>query len=155
MAFHGPDGPNMVIVRFIMDNVWSVAQLESYITSYRPGGPPLHVLRILMGHGELPPPAYAQCLSRLASILFGLGHVKPVNMVVRDLLRRVPPGLLTIQQVPNAMRVLRGIKKKGKNEWWKEGGGGGNKRCYGYCYPFLQNFLVSFCFPALVSSLPR
>ena len=107
MAFHGPDGPNMVIVRFIMDNVWSVAQLESYITSYRPGGPPLHVLRILMGHGELPPPAYAQCLSRLASILFGLGHVKPVNMVVRDLLRRVPPGLLTIHQVLTTTYTLR------------------------------------------------
>jgi hypothetical protein len=88
MAFHGPDGPNMVIVRFIMDNVWSVGRLEAYITSYQPGGPPLHVLRILYGHGRI-----------LASILFGLGHVKPVNQVVQDLLRRVPPGLLTMQQV--------------------------------------------------------
>ncbi len=99
MAFHGSVGPNMVIVRFIMDNVWSVGRLEAYITSYQPGGPPLHVLRILFGYGRIPPPAYARCLARLASILFGLGHVKPVNLVVQDLLRRVPPGLLTVQQV--------------------------------------------------------
>jgi hypothetical protein len=107
MAFHSPHGLNMVIVRYIMDNVWTMAQLESYITSYQPGGPPLHVLRTLLGHGRLAPPAYTQCLSRLASILFGLGHVKPVNMVVRDLLRRVPPGLLTIHQVLTTTYTLR------------------------------------------------
>ncbi len=99
MAFHNADGPNMIVVRYIMDNVWSVGRLEAYITSYQPGGPPLHVLRILFGHGRIPPPAYARCLARLASILFGLGHVKPVNLVVQDILRRVPPGLLTVQQV--------------------------------------------------------
>ena len=104
MAFHNADGPNMIVVRNIMDNMWSVGRLEAYITSYQPGGPPLHVLRILFGHGRIPPPAYARCLARLASILFGLGHVKPVNLVVQDILRRVPPGLLTVQQV----RVLFG-----------------------------------------------
>jgi hypothetical protein len=99
MAFHGPNGPNMIIVRYVMDNVWSVAQLEAYITAYHPGPPPLHVLRILLGHGRITPPAYAQCLARLASILFGLGHVKPVNVVVAELLQHIPPGLLTAQQV--------------------------------------------------------
>ena len=99
MAFHGPDGPNMVIVRYVMDNVWTVAQLEAYIVGYQPGPPPLHVLRILLGHGRIAPHAYARCLARLASILFGLGHVKPVNVVVADILRHVPPGLLTAQQV--------------------------------------------------------
>jgi hypothetical protein len=99
MAFHSPNGPNMVIVRYVMYNVWSVAKLESYITSYQPGGPPLHVLRILLGHGRIAPPAYAQCLARLASILFGLGHVKPVNVVVAELLQHIPPGHLTVQQV--------------------------------------------------------
>jgi hypothetical protein len=99
MAFHSPNGPNMVIVRYVMYNVWSVAKLESYITSYQPGGPPLHVLRILLGHGRIAPPAYAQCLARLASILFGLGHVKPVNVVVAELLQHIRPGHLTPQQV--------------------------------------------------------
>jgi hypothetical protein len=99
MAFHSDDGPNMIIVRFVMDNIWSVAQLEAYITTYQPGPPPLGVLRTLLGHGRIAPPAYAQVLARLASILFGLGHVKPVNVVVQDLLRHVPPGLLTAQQV--------------------------------------------------------
>jgi hypothetical protein len=99
MAFHSPNGPNMVIVRYVMYNVWSVAKLESYITSYQPGGPPLHVLRILLGYGRIAPPAYAQCLARLASILFGLGHVKPVNVVVAELLQHIPPGHLTVQQV--------------------------------------------------------
>jgi hypothetical protein len=99
MAFHGLDGPNMIIVRYIMDNVWSMARLETYITSYQPGGPPLHILRHLLGHGRLPAPAYAEVLSRLASILFGLGHLKPVNVVVAELLRGIPPGHLTPQQV--------------------------------------------------------
>ncbi len=99
MAFHGLDGPNMIIVRYIMDNVWTMARLEAYITSYQPGGPPLHVLRHLMGHGRLPPPAYTRVLSRLASLLFGLGHLKPVNLVVVELLRGIPPGHLTPQQV--------------------------------------------------------
>ncbi len=100
MAFHGLDGPNMIIVRYIMDNVWSMARLEAYITSYQPGGPPLHVLRHLLGHGRLPAPAYTEVLSRLASLLFGLGHLKPVNVVVAELLRGIPPGHLTPQQVP-------------------------------------------------------
>ncbi len=99
MAFHGPDGPNMIIVRYIMDNVWSMARLETYITTYQPGGPPLHVLRHLLGHGRLPAPAYTEVLSRLASLLFGLGHLKPVNVVVAELLRGIPPGRLTPQQV--------------------------------------------------------
>ncbi len=109
MAFHGPDGPNMVIVRYVMDNVWTVAQLEAYIVGYQPGPPPLHVLRILLGHGRIAPHAYARCLARLASILFGLGHVKPVNVVVADILRHVPPGLLTAQQVTldNSLSVTR------------------------------------------------
>ena len=99
MAFHSAEGPNMIIVRYVMDNVWSVAQLEAYIVGYQPGPPPLHVLRILLGHSRIAPHEYARCLARLASILFGLGHVKPVNVVVADILRRVPPGLLTAQQV--------------------------------------------------------
>ncbi len=99
MAFHSAEGPNMIIVRYVMDNVWTVAQLEAYIVGYQPGPPPLHVLRILLGHGRIAPHEYARCLARLASILFSLGHVKPVNVVVADLLRRVPPGLLTAQQV--------------------------------------------------------
>jgi hypothetical protein len=99
MAFHSDDGPNMIIVRFVMDNIWSVAQLEAYITTYQPGPPPLHVLRTLLGHGRIAPPAYARCLARLASILFGLGHIKPVYVVVAEMLQRIPPGLLTAQQV--------------------------------------------------------
>jgi hypothetical protein len=106
MAFHSDDGPNMVIVRFVMDNIWSVAQLEDYITTYQPGPPPLHVLRTLLGHGRIAPPAYAQCLARLASILFGLGHIKPVYVVVAEMLQRIPPGLLTAQQVRWPSRIL-------------------------------------------------
>jgi hypothetical protein len=105
MAFHGLDGPNMIIVRYIMDNVWSMARLEAYITSYQPGGPPLHVLRHLLGHGRLPAPAYTEVLSRLASLLFGLGHLKPVNVVVAELLRGIPPGRLTPQQVPSCSAI--------------------------------------------------
>jgi hypothetical protein len=99
MAFSGPNVPNMVVVRYVMDNVWSVGRLETYITTYRPGGPPLHVLRHLLGHANLPAHDYARCLSQLASLLFGLGHVKPVNVVVAELLRNIPPGHLTPQQV--------------------------------------------------------
>ncbi len=99
MAFSGPNVPNMVVVHYVMDNVWSVGRLETYITTYRPGGPPLHVLRHLLGHANLPAHDYARCLSQLASLLFGLGHVKPVNVVVAELLRNIPPGHLTPQQV--------------------------------------------------------
>ncbi len=45
MAFSGPIVPNMIIVRFVMDNFWSVGRLETYITGYQPGGIPLAILR--------------------------------------------------------------------------------------------------------------
>jgi hypothetical protein len=99
MAFSGPIVPNMIVVRFVMDNFWSVGRLETYITGYQPGGIPLAILRRTLGHHFLPPPLYARNLSRLAALLFGIGHAKSVKEVLLDLFLRIPPGHLTPDQV--------------------------------------------------------
>ena len=99
MAFSGLIVPNMTIVRFVMDNFWSVGRLETYITGSQPGGIPLAILRRTLGHHFLPPPLYSRNLSRLAALLFGIGHAKSVNEVLLDLFLRIPPGHLTPEQV--------------------------------------------------------
>jgi hypothetical protein len=102
MAFSGPYHPNMTVVRFIMDNLWMVARLEAYLTTYQPGGIALSTLRCALGHARVSPPVYARCLSRLASILFEIGHVKTVPEVIIELhppSLLIPPGQLTVDQV--------------------------------------------------------
>ena len=85
MAFHGSDGPNMVIVRFIMDNVWSVGRLEAYITSYYPDGVPLHTLRYALGRNRVPLHQYARTLVKFATVLLALGHVRTPASILLEL----------------------------------------------------------------------
>jgi hypothetical protein len=85
MAFHGSDGPNMVIVRFIMDNVWSVGRLEAYITSYYPDGVPLHTLRYALGRNRVPLHQYSNTLVKFATVLLALGHVRTPASILLEL----------------------------------------------------------------------
>ena len=99
MAAPAPHIPNMTTVVYIFDNTWTMAQVEAYIVDYQPGGISLSTLRRALGYGILNPAAYAQNISKVAAILFTLGHTRTVHEVLLDLLHRVNPLRLTVDQV--------------------------------------------------------
>ena len=123
MAAPAPHIPNMATVVYIFDNTWTMAQVEAYIVDYQPGGISLSTLRRALGYGILNPAAYAQNISKVAAILFTLGHTKTVHEVLLDLLHRVNPLRLTVDQV--CFCLIRSLLFSSSHEWWKEGGGGG------------------------------
>jgi hypothetical protein len=62
MANNAQYRPNPYIVKYVFDNIWTVAQLEAYITSYQPGGVSLAVLRRALKHGRVDDAQYSrQC----------------------------------------------------------------------------------------------
>jgi len=69
-------GPNVHIARFVFENIWTVENLEDYVTGYYPDGVPLLTLRRALGYNRVPPHEYAHTLVRVAVALFVLGHVR-------------------------------------------------------------------------------
>ncbi len=62
MANNAHYRPNPYIVKYVFDNIWTVAQLETYITSYQPGGVSLAVPRRALKHGRVDDAQYSrQC----------------------------------------------------------------------------------------------
>jgi hypothetical protein len=94
-----PYQPNMTIIQFILDNIWTVEQLETYVVNYQPGGVSLFILRRALGHGRVDASQYARTLAKTAAVLYYLGHVKTVPEVFLELLLRVNPLVLTLDQV--------------------------------------------------------
>jgi hypothetical protein len=94
-----PFRPNMLMVQFVFDNIWSVDQLEKYVTSYQPGGVPLPILRRALGYRQTDVARYALTLSKTAAVLYALGHIKTVPEVLLELLLRLNPLYLTLDQV--------------------------------------------------------
>jgi len=99
MSNYAPFRPNMLMVQFVFDNVWTVEQLEDYVTSYPPGGVPLSILRRALGYSQADSACYALTLSKTAAVLYALGHTKTVPEVLLELLLRLNPLLLTADQV--------------------------------------------------------
>ena len=95
MSNYAPFRPNMLMVQFVFDNVWTVEQLEDYVTSYPPGGVPLSILRRALGYSQAGSACYALTLSKTAAVLYALGHTKTVPEVLLELLLRLNPLLLT------------------------------------------------------------
>jgi hypothetical protein len=62
----------------------------------------------------------SRTLSKTAAVLFFLGHVKPATEVLLELLVRVDPFRLTLEQV-------------GAGFWQTEGGGG--EKSFNYSFP--------------------
>ncbi len=60
MANNAQYRPNPYIVKYVFDNIWTVAQLETYITSYQPGGVSLAVLRRALKHGRVDDAQYSR-----------------------------------------------------------------------------------------------
>jgi hypothetical protein len=89
----------MIIVRYVMDNVWTVAQLEAYIVGYQPGGISLTFLRRVVGYGFHDAATYARLLAKTAAILYTLGHTKTVPQVLLEMLLHMNPLRLTSEQV--------------------------------------------------------
>jgi hypothetical protein len=89
----------MVIIQFIFDNVWTTSQLEAYVVSYQPGGISLYMLRRAMGYGRVSASQYSRTLAKTAAVLYYLGHIKTVPEVFLELLLRVNPLVLTLEQV--------------------------------------------------------
>jgi hypothetical protein len=69
-------GPNVHIARFVFENIWTVENLEDYVTGYYPDGVPLLTLRRALGYNRVPPHEYAHTLVRVAVALLVLGHVR-------------------------------------------------------------------------------
>jgi|LakMenE18May11ns_1017448.scaffolds.fasta_scaffold9715775_1 hypothetical protein len=99
MSNYAPFRPNMLMAQFVFDNVWTVQQLEDYVTSYPPGGVPLSILRRALGYSQAGSACYALTLSKTAAVLYALGHTKTVPEVLLELLLRLNPLLLTADQV--------------------------------------------------------
>ncbi len=53
MANNAHYRPNPYLVQYVFDNIWTLDQLETYITSYQPGGVSLAVLRRALKHGRV------------------------------------------------------------------------------------------------------
>jgi hypothetical protein len=95
----GYDGPNVLIVRYVFDNTWSVDALEAYVTNYQPEGVSLRTLRHALGHHNVPFHTYAQMLVKLAACLVALGHVRsPARVLLELVLFRALPHL-TVAEV--------------------------------------------------------
>jgi hypothetical protein len=86
MASHGAGKPNIRLVRFALDNFWSIDRLERYIVDYQPGGVPLPILRHILGHNRVSLADYAYSLVKFATILVALGHAKPPSLILLELL---------------------------------------------------------------------
>jgi hypothetical protein len=86
MASHGAGKPNLRLVRFALDNFWSIDRLERYIVDYQPGGVPLPILRHILGHNRVSLADYAYSLVKFATILVALGHAKPPSLILLELL---------------------------------------------------------------------
>ena len=62
MANNAHYRPNPYVVKYVFDNIWTVDQLETYVTSYQPGGVSLAVLRRALRHGRVDDAQYSrQC----------------------------------------------------------------------------------------------
>jgi hypothetical protein len=120
MSNFAPFLPNMLMVQFVFDNVWTVEQLEEYVTSYPPGGVPLSILRRALGYSQADSSCYALTLSKTAAVLYALGHTKTVPEVLLELLLRLNPLLLTADQVDFLLPTHVGCRIAG--EGW--GGAG-------------------------------
>ena len=118
-----PYQPNMTIIQFILDNIWTVEQLETYVVNYQPGGVSLFILRRALGHGRVDAGQYARTLAKTAAVLYYLGHVKTVPEVFLELLLRINPLVLTLDQVGVSIFLYA----HWVIFWWEEKGGGG--RC--------------------------
>jgi hypothetical protein len=119
-----PYQPNMTIIQFILDNIWTVEQLETYVVNYQPGGVSLFILRRALGHGRVDAGQYARTLAKTAAVLYYLGHVKTVPEVFLELLLRVNPLVLTLDQVGVSILLYA---------HWVISWGGGKKRGGGRC----------------------
>jgi hypothetical protein len=80
----GHNGPNILLVRFVFDNHWTVDALERYVTQYQPEGIPLHTLRQSLGYHIVPFPFYAYNLVKLATVLVALGHTRSPCRVILE-----------------------------------------------------------------------
>jgi hypothetical protein len=131
-----PFRPNMLMVQFVFDNVWSVDQLEKYVTSYQPGGVPLPILRRALGYRQADVARYALTLSKTAAVLYALGHIKTVPEVLLELLLRLNPLHLTLDQVLFLSEIISGRRKE-------KGGGGtlSKKKTSLKCSILLQDFV--------------
>ncbi len=125
MANNAHFRPNPYIVQFVLDNVWTVQQLENYITSYQPGGISLVLLRRALRHSQVDFARYSRALSKIAAVLYFLGHIKPVPEVLLEIELRIDPFLLTLDQVWKFFFSYTFLKIGGG------GGGGGFVVCLG------------------------
>ena len=80
----GHNGPNILLVRFVFDNHWTVDALERYVTQYQPEGILLHTLRQSLGYHIVPFPFYAYNLVKLATVLVALGHTRSPCRVILE-----------------------------------------------------------------------
>ncbi len=78
--------PNLRLVRFALDNFWTVDRMEHYIENYQPGGVPIHIVRHILGHNRVNLAEYAHSLVKFVTILVALGHAKPPALILLDLL---------------------------------------------------------------------
>jgi hypothetical protein len=83
----GHSGPNILLVRFVFDNHWTVDTLEGYVTQYQPEGIPLHTLRQSLGYHNVPFPFYAYNLVKLATLLVALGHTRSPCRVILEFIQ--------------------------------------------------------------------
>jgi hypothetical protein len=60
MANNAHYRPNPYLVQYVFDNIWTLDQLETYITSYQPGGVSLAVLRRALKHGRVDVALYSR-----------------------------------------------------------------------------------------------
>ncbi len=60
MANNAHYRPNPYLVQYVFDNIWTLDQLETYITSYQPGGVSLAVLRRALKHGRVDVAQYSR-----------------------------------------------------------------------------------------------
>ena len=85
MARNGFGGPNVNVVRYVFDNLWSVDDLEEYATTYYPGGVPLRTLRLALGYDRVPLHMYAQTLVKFATALVALGHIRSPGLILLEI----------------------------------------------------------------------
>ncbi len=110
----GHSGPNILLVRFVFDNHWTIDALEQYVTQYQPEGVPLHTLRQALGYSQVPFPVNAHTLVKLATILVALGHVRsPARVILEFILFR---SLTRVTQAEVSVRVPTGAGRERKKE---------------------------------------
>jgi hypothetical protein len=93
---------------------------------------PLPILRRALGYRQADVARYALTLSKTAAVLYALGHIKTVPEVLLELLLRLNPLHLTLDQVnvvpdtsPTRESEIISGRKKGERG---EGGGGRGRR---------------------------